>query len=162
MKYLNYLREDAIKKALAIKEPETGGKYPSEEVERYKKMIDAAMKQASKLEQSEANDAIIADLRDKKKKWSNVDSETKPVKIKQEEPPPEDQQDDGGEPPPEDQQEEPPPEEEGDEENPDKKKKKGKVPPQFQKKESKGIRGKLMNENDDIRKRAFNYVKEIL
>jgi hypothetical protein len=160
MKYLNYLIEDAIKKALAIKEPETGGKYPSEEVERYKKMIDAAMKQASKLEQSEANDAIIADLRDKKKKWSNVDSETKPVKIKQEEPPPEDQEQDG-EPPPEDQEQdgEPPPEEEGDE---DKKKKKGKVPPQFQKKESKGIKGILMNENNDIRKRAIRYIKEIL
>ena len=133
MKYLQYLREDAIKKALAIKEPETGGEYPSEEIERYKKMIDAALKQASKLEQSEANDAIVADLRDKKKKWDNVDSETKPVKIKQEEPP-EDQE----EPPPED-QEEPPPEKE--EENPEdkKKKKKGKVPPQFQK-ESRGFR----------------------
>jgi len=101
MKYLKYLTEDTVTKALALPEPEIGGDYATEKVERYIKMIEAALDSMTKKKENDANDAIVQDLRDKKKKWKNVDKETKPVKVKKEEPPPE-------EAPPE---EEPPPEE---------------------------------------------------
>jgi hypothetical protein len=105
MKFKNYLTEDAVSKALDLPEPDVGGDYPQEKVERYIKIIDAAMSAMTKKEESEANDAIVADLRDKKKKWENVKKETKPVKTKLEVPPGEEE---GGDPPPP-QEEEPPP-----------------------------------------------------
>jgi len=107
MKFKNYLKEDAISKALDLPEPDVGGDYPQEKVERYIKIIDAAMSAMTKKEESEANDAIVSDLRDKKKKWQNVKKETKPVKTKLEVPPGEEEGD--GPPPPQDKEEEPPP-----------------------------------------------------
>ena len=104
MRYHNFLNEDVVSKALALGEPKVGGEYPSEKVKRYIKMIDDALAAMKNKEENETNDAIVQDLRDKKKKWSNVDKETEPKKTKQEEPPPEQQ-----EPPPEQQQQEEPP-----------------------------------------------------
>lgn len=109
MRYLKYLKEeDAISRALDIEEPDVGAKYPHEKVERYIEMIDAGIKAMTKKEESEANDAIMADLRDKKDKWENVKKETKPTKTKLEVPPGEEDQ---GEPPPPEEEEDnrPPP-----------------------------------------------------
>jgi hypothetical protein len=115
MKFKNYLiTEDAVSKALDLPEPDVGGDYPQEKVERYIKIIDSAMEAMTKKEESEANDAIVADLRDKKKKWENVKKETKPVKTKLEVPPGEEE---GGGPPPPQAEEEPPPEKKKQEEN---------------------------------------------
>jgi hypothetical protein len=88
----------------------------------------------------------MADLEDKQSKWQNVDTETKPA-------PTQDTRPEGGEPPPEEEpepeaeepapkEEEPEPdkEEEPEKEEPKDKKKKKKVPPQFQKKESRSIK----------------------
>jgi hypothetical protein len=105
MRFRKYLKEDAVSAALNIPEPEVGKKYPPEKVKRYIQQIDAAISAMAKKEESEANDAVISDLRDKKSKWSNVKKETKPTKTKQQEPPP-----DQEEPPPE---EEPPPDQGG-------------------------------------------------
>jgi hypothetical protein len=110
MRFQNYLKEDAVSKALDLEEPKIGSKYPSEKVKRYINIIDAGIQAMTKREESEANDSIVADLRDKKKKWSNVKKETKPVKTKLEVPPDQDQE----EPPP---QQPPPPEEEDEEED---------------------------------------------
>lgn len=95
MKYLKYLNEGSVQKALDLPEPKIGGDYAPEKVKRYIKMIDAALAEMSKKEENDANDAIVQDLRNKKKAWQNVDQETKPVKTKQELPPEE------KEPPPE-------------------------------------------------------------
>jgi hypothetical protein len=103
MKFYKFLNEeDIIKKAMDLPEPEIGGSYPEEKVQRYIEMIDKALSAMENKEENDANDAIVQDLRDKKKKWSNVDKETKPVKIKQEEPPMDQQQE---EPPVNQQQE---------------------------------------------------------
>ena len=143
MKLKNFLKEGIVQQALNIPEPEVGGDYPPEKVKRYMEIIDKALDAMKDKDNNDANDAIVADLRDKKKKWGSVDKETKPTKTKTEIPPEQRQDDDPDvqnpppeeeEPPPEEKpkDEEPPPEE--DEEGKDKKKKK-KVPPQFQKKE---------------------------
>ena len=109
MKYQNFLiKEDIVSNALGLGEPEVGKSYPPEKVKRYMETINSALSAMTKKEENDANDAIVQDLRDKKKKWSNVKSETKPKKTITE-------------PPPEQQQEEPPPEEE---QPPPKKKKK--------------------------------------
>jgi len=105
MRYLNYLNEDVISKALALDEPEIGKDYPPEKAKRYVELINKALEAMKSKEENDANDAIVQDLRDKKKKWSNVKGETKPKKTKLEVPP--DQQ-----------QEEPPPEEAPPEEAP--------------------------------------------
>lgn len=91
MRYYNYLNEDAISRALSLPEPKVGGQYAHEKVRRYLELINAALKEMESKEESDANDAIESDLRDKKKKWSNVNKETKPTKTKLEIPP--DQQD---------------------------------------------------------------------
>jgi hypothetical protein len=144
----NYLtEEDIVTKALELPEPEVGGDYAPEKGKRYVEIINKALDAMKKKEENDANDAIVADLRNKKKAWKNVDKETKPVKTVKEIPPEQQQDDDPDqanpppeeEPPPEKEpeEEEPPPEEEEEEEDPDKaKKKKKKVPPQFQKKEN--------------------------
>ena len=100
------LEGDIVDQALGLPEPAVGDDYASEKVKRYLEIINQALDAMRKKENNDENDAIVADLRDKKKKWSGVDKETKPVKVKQEEPPPED--DEKGEKP----EEEPPPEEE--------------------------------------------------
>jgi hypothetical protein len=106
MRYQNFLlNEDAVSKALDLGEPKVGGDYPSEKVKRYIKIIDDALAVMKKKEENDANDAIVQDLRDKKKKWKNVDKETKPTKTVTE-PPPEQQKE---EPPPPEEEEEPPP-----------------------------------------------------
>jgi hypothetical protein len=93
-KYLGE-EQNIVSKALALPEPKVGGEYPSEKVKRYLKIIDNAIKAMMKKEESDKNDAIMEDLRDKKSKWKNVDKETEPTKTKLELPP--------------DQEEEPPP-----------------------------------------------------
>ena len=92
-----YLGEEgnAVSKALSLPEPKVGGEYPSEKVKRYIKIIDNAIKVMMKKPESDKNDSIMEDLRDKKKKWKNVDKETEPTRTKLEVPP--------------DQEEEPPP-----------------------------------------------------
>lgn len=107
MRYFKYLTEDVVSSALSLPEPKVGGNYPPEKVKRYISMIEKALSAMSNKEESESNDAIVADLRDKKSKWKNVKSETKPKKTineppmdQQEEPPPEDQQDDQDKQPP--------------------------------------------------------------
>ena len=104
MRYFSYLKEDIIQKALALDEPETGKDYPSEKVKRYLEMINKALEAMKSKEENDTNDSIVQDLRDKKKKWSNVKGETKPKKTKLEVPPDQQQE----EPPPE---QAPPPEE---------------------------------------------------
>lgn len=101
MKFKTYLKEDKVSAALDLPEPEVGAKYPDEKVKRYIETIDYGIKAMMKREESEANDAIMADLRDKKKKWQNVKKETKPTKTKLELPPDQDQEQ-NQEPPPED------------------------------------------------------------
>jgi hypothetical protein len=104
MRFNNYLTEDIVSKALSIPEPKVGQKYPPEKAKRYVEIIDKALASMRDREESDTNDAIVEDLRDKKQKWSNVKKATKPTITKKEEPiePPPEQ-----EPPPE---EEPPPE----------------------------------------------------
>ena len=144
MKLKKFLIESDISKALDLPEPEVGEDYPSEKVKRYIDIIDKALESMKSKEENDSNDAVVADLRDKKKKWSNTDKATKPVKVKKDIPPEQQQADDPDvanpppegeeEPPPE--EEEPPPEEEEEPKNgKNGKKKKKKVPPQFQKKE---------------------------
>ncbi len=108
MRFNSYLTEDVVSKALAIPEPDVGGNYAPEKAKRYVEIINKALESMRSKEESDANDAIIQDLRDKKSKWSNVDKSTKPTKTKQEDPPPE-QEPPPEEPPPEQQQQQPPP-----------------------------------------------------
>ena len=85
MKFKRYITEENIvTKALGLPEPKVGGSYADEKVKRYLDIIDQALKAMGKKEENDTNDAIVQDLRDKKKKWSNVDKETKPVKVKKE------------------------------------------------------------------------------
>lgn len=100
MRYFKYLNEDVVSKALALDEPHIGKDYPPEKVKRYVELINKALSAMQSREESETNDNIVQDLRDKKKKWSNVKQETKPKKTKLEVPP--DQQEEP--PPPQDQQ----------------------------------------------------------
>jgi len=138
MKLRQLLEGSIIDQALSLPEPEVGGDYASEKVKRYIEICTKALDAMKSKDNNDANDAIVADIRDKKKKWGNVDKETAPVKVKQEEPPPEDEEDPKGEPPPEEEEpppeeEEPPPEEEEEEEE-DPPPKKKKVGPAFKKK----------------------------
>lgn len=90
MQYHKYLlKEDSVQKALSLPEPKVGENYAPEKVERYIKIIDSALEKMKSKKENDANDAIIQDLRNKRKAWGNVDKETKPVKVKKEEPPPE-------------------------------------------------------------------------
>ena len=144
MKLRQLLEGNIVDQALALPEPEVGDDYASEKVKRYLEIINKALDSMKSKDNNDANDAIVADLRDKKKKWSGVDKETAPVKVKKEIPPEQQQDDDPDvanpppeEPPPEKEEEppkdeEPPPEEDEEEEGNGKKKKK--VPPQFKKK----------------------------
>ena len=68
-------------------------------------MIDDALAAMKSKEENETNDAIVQDLRDKKKKWANVDKETEPKKTVTE-PPPEQEPPPEKEPPPEGEQKE--------------------------------------------------------
>lgn len=101
MKLLKYLTEEnVVSKALSLPEPKVGGDYAPEKVKRYIEMINKALDAMKKKEENDTNDAIVQDLRNKKKAWQNVDKETKPVKVKKEEP---------VEPPPEEEEQEPQP-----------------------------------------------------
>lgn len=82
-----YIIENDIIKALNLPEPKIGRDYPSEKVKRYLKIIDAALEAMKNKEENDYNDAVVEDLRDKRKKWKNVDKETEPVKTKTEVPP---------------------------------------------------------------------------
>lgn len=79
MRLTNYLNEDDIQKGLSVDEPESGGKYSDESVKEKIKVIEKALSMAKKQKNSEASDAIVADLEDKLDKWENVDRETKPA-----------------------------------------------------------------------------------
>lgn len=77
MKFYKFLNEeDIIQKALNLDEPEKGEEYPPEKVKRYLDIIDKALEAMKNAENNDANDAIVEDLRDKKKKWSNVTTPT--------------------------------------------------------------------------------------
>jgi len=79
MRLNNYLNEDDIQKGLSVDEPESGGKYSDDVVKMNIKIVEKALSIAKKQEDSEANNAIVADLEDKLDKWKNVDKETKPA-----------------------------------------------------------------------------------
>ena len=79
MRLSNYLNEDDIQKGLSVDEPESGGKYSDDVVKINIKIVEKALSIAKKQEDSEANNAIVADLEDKLDKWKNVDKETKPA-----------------------------------------------------------------------------------
>lgn len=98
MKFHKFINEDRIQDALSLPEPKIGNDYATEKIKRYLKIIEDALKAMKNKEENDANDAIIQDLRNKKKAWKNVNQETKPVKTKTEIPP--------------EKEEEPPPEEE--------------------------------------------------
>lgn len=100
MKLKQYLNEEnIIQKALNLPEPEIGGDYAPEKIKRYLNVINQALNAMKNKKENEINDSIVQDLRDKKKKWTNIDKETKPIKVKQDIPPEGDAQ-----------QEQPPPE----------------------------------------------------
>ncbi len=116
MRYLNYLQEkespkqnEKVKKALNLGEPQVGGDYAPEKVKRYLKIIDDALAVMKNAEENDFNDAVVADLRNKKKAWQNVDQETKPVKTKTEVPP--EQEEEPQQPPQQQGQEEEEPQE---------------------------------------------------
>ena len=77
MRFVRYLKEDVIKQALNISEPETGRKYSDKLVTKRIDIINQAMKKLEKSVDDEAGEAQMADLEDKRGKWSNVDQETK-------------------------------------------------------------------------------------
>lgn len=80
MKFYKYLNEeDAIKKGLEVDEPEVSKKYNKEYIQKRIDILQIALKDIKKQKNSEANDAIIADITDKIDKWKNVDKETKPA-----------------------------------------------------------------------------------
>lgn len=85
MKFEKYITENAVQKALAIKEPEVAKKYNDNLIKKYKDMIESALAEAEKMEDSDSKDAIVADLEDKLDKWNNVNKETTAPKP----PPPE-------------------------------------------------------------------------
>jgi hypothetical protein len=95
------MNEGKVQDALNLPEPKVGDEYPPEKVKRYIQIIDAALAEMKNKKETDANDSIVQDLRDKKKKWQNVDKETKPTKTKLELPP------DKEEPPPPPEEEEP-------------------------------------------------------
>lgn len=87
MRFYNFINEDKIQDALDLPEPKVNQDYPDEKVKRYLEIIDSALSKMKNKEENDTNDAIVADLRDKRKKWSNIGKETKAVKIKTEQQP---------------------------------------------------------------------------
>ena len=76
--YLN--EEDVIKRGLSVDEPEVGEDYTEEEVTDHLLPVLAALDHLRKKGiESDADEAIFRDLKDKKDKWENVDKETKPA-----------------------------------------------------------------------------------
>ena len=63
------LEGDIVDQALGLPEPAVGDDYASEKVKRYLEIINQALDAMRKKENNDENDAIVADLRDKKKKW---------------------------------------------------------------------------------------------
>jgi hypothetical protein len=100
MRFTRFLKESVIDDALKVDEPSVRRKYSEEGVKKKLDLIQKAIKElrGSSKYDDDAKDAIMADLEDKQDKWSNVDSETKPVKVAQA--PPEGEEG-GGEAPPE-------------------------------------------------------------
>jgi hypothetical protein len=85
MRLEKYIKEeDVVQKALALDEPEVGGDYSEDYVNKRKDIITAALESIKG--DDEATEAMIADLKDKLDKWENVKKETKPKKPA---PPPE-------------------------------------------------------------------------
>jgi len=81
MRLTRYLYEgDAIKKALKIEEPAIGEEYSKEEVKmRISDIKDAIKAQKKNGIESEADNSLLKDLKDKLDKWENVKDETKPI-----------------------------------------------------------------------------------
>lgn len=107
MRYFKYLFENEISKALDLGDPHVGAEYPPEKVERYVEIIDKAIKVMKGREENDSNDAIVADLLSKRKKWLNMKKEIKPTKTKLEIPP---EQEEEPEPEQEEEEEQNPPE----------------------------------------------------
>lgn len=78
MRFRSYLKEDIIQKALELPEPEVGEEYDKDYVSKIIEILNQAMEKAEQMEDGEAKDSIIADLKDKTEKWENLDKETKP------------------------------------------------------------------------------------
>lgn len=68
-----------ISSALALDEPQVGKKYGTSAIKRKLEMINAAISELGKKEQTDATEAQMADLEDKRDKWQNVDKETEPA-----------------------------------------------------------------------------------
>ena len=97
MRFSKYLKEDVIKTAINIEEPKIGRKYSDKLVTKRIDIIQSAIKKLEGQVDDESTEAVMADLEDKRGKWSNVDKETKAPKAV--EPPAEPGE--GEEPPPE-------------------------------------------------------------
>jgi hypothetical protein len=74
------LKED-ISAALSLGEPEVGQNYGTSAVKRKLETINAAISELGKKEQTDATEAQMADLEDKRDKWQNVDKETEPAET---------------------------------------------------------------------------------
>ena len=104
MRFSRYLKEDVIKTAINIEEPKVGRKYSDKLVTKRIDIIQSAIKKLEGKVDDESTEAIMADLEDKRGKWSNVDKETEapkavapPETAGEEEPPPEGEEQDQGE-----------------------------------------------------------------
>jgi len=119
MRFSRFLNEeDAVKKGLAVDEPEVNTEYTEEEIAANKEIIQIAIgKQTetlSKLRKGNGSDdeldaarAVMADLKDKQEKWDNPEKESK-----SQGPNPEPAMGGGEEMPPSEEEEEEPEEEE--------------------------------------------------
>jgi 3-hydroxyacyl-CoA dehydrogenase len=85
MRLEKYIKEeDIVQKALALDEPEVGGDYNEDYVNKRVDIITTALESIKG--DDEASEAIIRDLKDKLEKWENVEKYSKPKKSA---PPPE-------------------------------------------------------------------------
>ena len=104
MRFKEFLKEDTVKTALNLDEPETGAKYDDEAVKKRIDLINKAIKElrAKSDMDDNAKEAMLADLNDKLDKWENVDKET----AMPDPPPPKEQPQDGenGAPPEDDEE----------------------------------------------------------
>jgi hypothetical protein len=81
MRLKQYLmEEDVIQKGLSIEEPEVDEEYTDEQIKYNISILKKAIKE-QKLNgiKSKSDNAILADLEDKLKKWKNIKKETKPT-----------------------------------------------------------------------------------
>ena len=81
MRLLKFLEENVVQDALAVDEPEVGGKYDDDMINKRLDLIQKAIKELRGKEMDDdAKEAMMADLNDKLDKWENVEQEIKPTK----------------------------------------------------------------------------------